>query len=89
MIGTCRIARRRTNAAIFFTDKIGMRQFFIAPKSPRDPRLLMQIFGKRFREPIRQRFAKNGAVIIVLFLELFGQLICSVNRNRESAQVIL
>ena len=36
------------DAAIFFTDQIGIRQLFVAPKSPRDASFFMKIFGKRF-----------------------------------------
>ena len=36
------------DAAIFFTDQISMREFFVAPKSPRNSSFFMQIFGKRF-----------------------------------------
>ena len=43
-----------TNPAIFFADEIFLREFFVAPKSPRDPCLLVEIFRERFRQSVRQ-----------------------------------
>src|SRR6266852_3446040 len=55
MIRTSWITRRWPDAAIFFTDKIDIGQVFVATKTPRDSRLLVQIFGKRFRQAVGQR----------------------------------
>src|SRR5437588_12536383 len=48
VIGTGGITSSRPNTAILFADEIGMRQLFVASKSPGDASSLMQIFGKRF-----------------------------------------
>ena len=89
MIGTGRITGSRPNAAIFFADQIVMRQFFVAPKSPGDPRLLVQIFGKRFRQSIRQRFGHDRVVIVVLTFEFFREFIGAMNRDGKSAEIVL
>ena len=41
-------------------------KFSSAPKSPRDPRLLVQIFRKRFGQPIGQRLGQDRVVIVVV-----------------------
>ena len=66
-----------------------MRQLFIAPESPRNPCLLMQIFGERFGQSIRQRFGHDCAVVVVLAFEFFGELICAVDGDRKSAEIVL
>ena len=83
------ITRRWSDAAIFFAQKIDIRQVFLAPKTPRDPRLFVQVLSKRFRQPVRQRLGQNRVIIIVLGRKLFCQFIRAVNRYRESAKIIL
>ena len=48
VIGTGWLTGGGTDAAIFFTDQISIRQLFVAPKSPSDASFLMQIFSKGF-----------------------------------------
>ncbi len=49
----------------------------------------MQIFRKRFRQPVGQRFRQDRVVVVVLCLEVFGQFIRADPRgNGEPAQII-
>src|SRR2546430_1689386 len=41
------ITRRRPDPAIFFADKIDMRQLFAPAKTPRDAGLFVQVFSER------------------------------------------
>ena len=88
MIRTRRITGGGPDAAILFANQICIRQLFVAPKSPRDTSLFMQIFGERFSQSVCQRFDHNRAVVVVLTLELFGELISAVNGDRESAKIV-
>src|SRR5213076_794913 len=58
MIGTGRITGGGTDAAIFFTDEISIRQLFVAPKAPSDASFFMQIFGER--TALRSRHRRGG-----------------------------
>ena len=49
----------------------------------------MQIFRKRFRQPVGQRFRQDRVVVVVLGLEVFGQFIrADPRRNGEPAEII-
>src|SRR5439155_24664471 len=67
---------------------IGLRQLFLASESPRSPCLFVQILGKRFGESICQRLRHDGVVIVMLPLELFGEFVCTMNRNSKSAKIV-
>ena len=48
-----------------------MRKLFLRAKSPRDPRLLMQIFRERLRQAIGQSFGEDALVVV----EFLGKLL--------------
>src|SRR5215475_11615231 len=88
MIRTGWITGSRPDAAIFFPDQIGIRQLFVVPKSPGDASLFMQILSERFSQSVRQRFGHGRAVVVVLALELLGELIGAMNGDCKSTEVI-
>src|SRR5207248_10981249 len=79
VIGAGWIPGGGTDAAIFFTDEISIRQLFVAPKVPGDASFFMQIFGKRFSQAVRQSFGHDRAVVVMLTLKLLCKLIRTMN----------
>ena len=73
VVGTCRIPRRGTDAAILFTDQILTRQRLSFAIPPRLARLLMEIFGKGLGQAVGQGFGHNRIVVIMVALELLTQ----------------
>ncbi len=91
MIGARRIAGCRAYPAVFFRDQFVIRQFFVFTVGPIFlAHALVQVFGKRFRKPVGQRFQENGAVIVMLLFELLDAFVdTETSRNRECPDVIL
>ena len=89
MIGAGRIPRRRADTAIFLADKFDIGQLFIAPETPGDAGLFMQIFRERFCQAVGERFRQDRVVVIMLMFEFFRELVCAVNRNGKATEVVV
>ena len=73
MIGLCRIAGGRADAAIGFANQLVRRKGFVgrvAPELLADT--FVHQFGKGFGETVSQSFDKDGGIIIIGPLEAFG-----------------
>ena len=70
MVGTGRVAGRRTNATIAFGNPVIVAQLLFRRVAPvLEPHPLVQVFRQCFGEPVRQRFQDNCAVVVVRLLE--------------------
>ncbi len=89
VIRTRRIARRRPDAAILLVDQLLVAQVFVAAVTPFAAHPLVQAFGERLGQAIRERFGHDGVVVVVLGPEAVAQLLqADAARHGEGADVI-
>src|SRR3546814_16344540 len=84
------ISRRGADALIPFLDKGLVVEFLVRRIAPEFlAYAFMHAFGEGFRQPVGQRLQQNGAVVVMLRLEL-GELPLDADprRHREAADIV-
>ena len=65
-------------------------ELFVAAEAPVAAGLGVQVFGERFGQPVGQRLGHDRVVVVVIAVELRGQLVAAdAGRDGERAEVIL
>ena len=90
MIRTGGISRRRSYPSVLLCDKIVIGELFIGGVSPKflaDP--LVHAFGEGLGQAIRECLKQNGAIVVVISLEL-GQFFFNTDArcNCKAADII-
>ena len=89
MVRAGRIARGRTDPAVFFTDQILVAQSLGLAEAPQIPHLLVHALGEGFGQPVGQGLQQNRIVIVVRGLERLGpRLDPEAGRHGETAAII-
>ena len=77
MIGRRRISRRWPNAAIFFADQIVIAKIFRFAVAPFFTDTLVQALSERFSQPVCKGLGHDRVVVVMIFVELFGQFVAA------------
>src|SRR3954468_1189386 len=89
VIRTGRISVCRTDPAILLRDQIVVPQGFVLAIAPIFPRLCVEVFRKRFGEPIRERLHHDRVVVVVIPFEFPHQIVgTKASRDREHSEII-
>ena len=89
MIRAGGVSECRSDATIFLSDEIIVRQPFVLAKAPLLPDSLMQILSELFSQPVSDCLGHDRVVVIVSRLEFSHQFIAAVTgRDSECAQIV-